>query len=124
MGLDMYMRKRIDGDKEDSVEVAYWRKCNQIHAWMEERVADGFAENCEEYEVSVDDVRALVDTCKKVLDDHSLAPILLPCKDGFYFGSQAYDADYFMDLEDTVEMLEKMLPGVGEHDELWYHAWW
>lgn len=87
-------------------------------------MADGFAEDCEEYEVSVDDVRALVDTCKKVLDDHSLAPILLPCKDGFYFGSQAYDADYFMDLEDTVEMLEKMLPGVGEHDELWYHAWW
>ncbi len=32
MGLDMYMHKRIDGDKEDSVEVAYWRKCNQIHA--------------------------------------------------------------------------------------------
>ena len=61
-------------------------------------------------------LKELVDICKKVLDDHSLAEELLPTEEGFFFGSTDYDEYYYKDLEETVEMLEPLLEDeVGEY---------
>jgi hypothetical protein len=106
--------------------VAYWRKANQIFAWFEREVCEGECENCKEYEVTLDQLRELRDTCKRVLADHELAEALLPTQSGFFFGDTAYDQYYFADLEDTVTMLDKILGNheLAEETDFEYHAWW
>jgi hypothetical protein len=47
-------------------EIAYWRKANQIHKFMVERVQDG-NDDCREYYVPIKVLRELVDVCKQVL---------------------------------------------------------
>ena len=48
----------------------------------------------------------------------------MPREDGFFFGAQAFDADYFDSLDETVEMVRHILEEVDERYELFYHAWW
>jgi hypothetical protein len=48
-------------------EVAYWRKANQIHNWFVENVQDG-EDDCKKYYVSKEQLKKLVDLCKKVKD--------------------------------------------------------
>jgi len=71
MGLDMFLYK------VKRQEVAYWRKANEIHAWIERRLEDDVGydgiENCREYHLSKEDLIDLRDTCQKVLDASKLA---------------------------------------------------
>ena len=60
------------------------------------------------YYVSSEKLKELVNTCKKVLNDKSLAPKLLPTQEGFFFGSIKYDMYYFRDLKDTIEQLKDL----------------
>lgn len=46
--------------------VGYWRKANAIHKWFVENVQDG-EDNCEEYDVSLEKLRDLLETCMKVI---------------------------------------------------------
>ena len=101
MGLDMYLYKRtyiganreyrnivfdfslkINGKpipiKKDRVsyiteEVCYWRKANAIHRWFVDNVQYGI-DDCGEYNVSAEQLQDLVNICKEVKDDLSLAP--------------------------------------------------
>ena len=94
--------------KEVSFEAAYWRKANAIHKWFVDNVQNG-EDECKEYYVSRKDLQALIDTCKAVLKDNTLADSLLPPQAGFFFGSTDIDEYYRKDLEDTVESLEKIM---------------
>ena len=142
MGLDMYLYKRtyIDADREyrnivfdfslkingepisikkDRVsyiteEVCYWRKANAIHRWFVDNVQYGI-DDCDEYVVSAEQLQDLVNICKKVKDDLSLAPELLPTQEGFFFGGTDYGNSYKEDLEDTINNLTKVLE---ESDEV------
>jgi hypothetical protein len=58
----------------------------------------------------------------KVMKDESLAIELLPCQEGFFFGSTGYDQWYWQDLESTVEILENALKLEGFDYE--YRASW
>lgn len=124
MGLDMYLTAEHYYWRDDkrpeipeiptgynlrtiTVEAAYWRKANQIHNWFVKNVQDG-VDNCEPYYVSMKDLVTLRELCKEVLADHSKAETLLPVQSGFFFGSSDYDDWYFMDLQDTVEQLDKV----------------
>lgn len=89
------------------VNVAYWRKANQIHAWFVENVQEG-KDECQECDVSREQLAELVALCKAVLADHERADELPPAK-GFFFGSTEIDEDYFNDLDDTVKQLEAVL---------------
>ena len=138
MGLDMYLSKKtyvkqwdhtapedkyevevtkggvlFNGIKPDRVkyieeEVGYWRKANQIHNWFVNNVQNG-NDNCGEYYVSDSSLKELLNVCKKVDADNSLASKLLPTADGFFFGSTIYDEWYFEDIKNTIQILESVL---------------
>lgn len=101
MGLDMWLSKRIyigaryehrnvngtihitvgEDDRKVPIdfkkvtyieeEVAYWRKANQIHSWFVKNVQNGI-DDCKAYYVSIEQIRELVDLCKKVVEDSIL----------------------------------------------------
>ena len=94
--------------------VGYWRKANQIHNWFLEKCGprdhDGdIIDDCRDIYIPVEKIEQLVEECKQVLNDHSLAPTLIPTQGGFFFGSTDYDEYYFEDLEDTIKILEPVI---------------
>lgn len=123
MGLDMYLEKRRTNNEEYE-EIAYWRKANQIREWFNSYLENG-VENCEHTLVSKEDLEQLLEDCKKVLEDHTLAEDLLPTSSGFFFGSTDYDDEYFEELEETVKMLEQILKETDfENEDIYYYEWW
>lgn len=123
MGLDMYLEKSKVNSK-DYEEVAYWRKANQIREWFNSHLEYG-VENCEHTLVDKEDLEQLLEDCKKVLEDHTLAEELLPTSSGFFFGSTDYDEWYFEELEETIKMLERILKETDfENENIYYYEWW
>ena len=122
--------------RETTYEIGYWRKANAIHNWFLENCAarDKWADpidDCRPIEVPVEKLEELLDDCKKVLEDHSLAKELLPTADGFFFGSIEYDKDYFDAIEDTIEIIKPVIDfmksNIENKDNTWdviYQASW
>lgn len=54
-------------------EVVYWRKANAIHAWFVRNGADGI-DNCQDVEVSREQLQTLLDLVTTVLAASKLAP--------------------------------------------------
>ena len=91
MGLDMYLYKNSskyrmkDGSLVEGMEnvnfdrfgctnrvtivsnVMHWRKANSIHGWFVENVQNG-KDDCNEYDVSKEDIRKLIGYCQDVLN--------------------------------------------------------
>lgn len=105
------------------VQVAYWRKANQIHKWFVDHVQDG-NDNCEEYRVTRDQLQLLLDNCKLVLMNKEEAPNLLPPQEGFFFGSYEYDEFYWQDIQDTIDQIEKILNEYPEEWDFQYQSSW
>jgi len=150
MGLDMYLYKKVyvganyehrnitgkieiyeNGNpipvpfkkvSEIVLQVGYWRKSNAIHRWFVDNVQDGVDE-CQEAYVSKENMQALLDVCKKVKADKSLASKLLPAQSGFFFGSTAYDEGYYADIEDTIKILEDALTNSGDGYFYYQSSW-
>ena len=119
MGLDMYLFKR---KKVEPKEVGYWRKANQIREWFAQNVG---VENCRETPLTRDILKHLRDDCLTVLANHDLAEEILPTQGGFFFGSTEYDEWYFKDLEDTVEIINKIMKETDwDKEEIYYYEWW
>jgi len=145
MGLDMYLYARqfaFNGFKNQDlydklvqeapfaldtatlqVQVAYWRKANQIHKWFVDHVQDG-KDDCEEYRVTRDQLQLLLDNCKLVLINKEEAKTLLPRQEGFFFGSYEYDEFYWYDIQDTIDQLEKILNEYPEEWDFQYQSSW
>jgi hypothetical protein len=145
MGLDMYLSARqmtFNGWKNPDlynklvqeapfaldtatleVQVAYWRKSNQIHKWFVDHVQNG-KDDCGDYHVTRDQLQLLVDNCKLVLMNKEEAANLLPTQEGFFFGSYNYDEYYFGDLQDTIDQLEKVLNEYPEDWDFKYQSSW
>jgi len=145
MGLDMYLYARqfaFNGFKNQDlynklvqeapfaldtatlqVQVAYWRKANQIHNWFVKHVQGG-VDNCEEYRVTRDQLQLLLDNCKLVLMHKEEAKTLLPTQEGFFFGSYEYDEYYWHDIQDTIDQLEKVLTEYPETWDFKYQSSW
>jgi len=150
MGLDMYLNKRtyvqqwehqkpeekynvevtkggetanINPKKVKYIieEIGYWRKQNQIHQWFVENVQGG-VDNCGEYYASLDKLQELLDICKKIQSDNSLAEELLPTASGFFFGGTDYDEWYFNGIDNTIEILKEALE--DENGEYLYSSSW
>ena len=118
----------LRSSRQTNYEVGYWRKANQIHNWFMQNCArrdeyDNPIDDCRPIEITVDKLEELLDTCKKVLADHSLAGSLLPTADGFFFGSTEYDDYYFGELEQTVEIIEPVLKFAKHKLEIKDYAW-
>lgn len=104
------------------MKVGQWRKSNQIHQYFVDNCQDG-EDDCRESYVDRSKLEELLDLCKKVLADHSLAEELLPAQSGFFFGSTDYNEWYFSDLEDTVSILENCLL-MGDTWSFYYQSSW
>jgi len=122
MGLDMYLYKKDQNG--DSVEVAYWRKANQIRGWLESHGIIDYDDNCVDREIEPEKIEELIQDCVKVLSHHELAPEIMPVSAGFFFGSTEYGDWYFEDLERTVEMLTEGLESYEDGDVFVYSDSW
>ena len=101
------------------MESAYFRKVNFIYRYFGEKLVD---ESCIVTKAEIEDI---IERCKKVLADHSLAKELLPTCDGFFFGSTDYDNWYFKDVEDCQKQMEKLLEDYDETtDVIWVVMSW
>ena len=116
--------KKIDPKKIKYVveEAGYWRKANQIHRWFVENVQRG-TDDCGSYWVSREKLEELLDLCKRVKEDNSLADELLPSTSGFFFGGTEYDEWYFNDIDSTIKIIEDCLSD-DEADDFEYHSSW
>ena len=109
-----------------NINVAYWRKANQIHAWFIHTHAEGVDDCKPVYLGGLEVLQNLREICQEVLDDKTKASDLLPSASGFFFGGTDYDEYYFADLENTIEQLDKLLtnPKFADGWEFYYHASW
>jgi hypothetical protein len=105
------------------VQVAYWRKSNQIHSWFVKHVQGG-TDDCKEYHVTRDQLQLLLDNCKLVLINKEEAPNLLPPQEGFFFGSYEYDEFYWQDIQDTIDQLERVLNEYPQDWDFKYQSSW
>ena len=162
MGLDQYLYCNSRNVCEDAQEgfndadwnvprgiAVCWRKANAVHKWFVNNIQGG-NDDCGTYEVSVEDLARLHDTCKEVLEstrlvdaeiqngtingkpnivkgkkleDPSKAKELLPTAAGLFFGSQDYDQYYWWDLEHTVDAISKALENlVPAGDPMGWHV--
>lgn len=90
-----------------AIELAYWRKANQIHNWFVKNVQNG-QDDCMPYEVSREQVQDLYNCCQEVLTNENGYKVL-PTISGFYFGSIEYDRFYYMDVEQTKNIAADIL---------------
>ena len=106
-------------------KVGYWRKANQIHNWFVQNVQDG-EDDCKEYSVSRQQFQSLLDDINTVLnskgtpEEEGAIEDLLPTASGCFFGSTEIDEWYWNDLEDSKNLIEKILVDEDEKNE---HLW-
>jgi len=113
--------------------VGVWRKCNAIHNWFVENVQNG-EDDCGEYELSVVQLEELFKICEDIWrfyetnsNNHGqpnekakqFAEENLPNTEGFFFGSQEYNKDYFeWQIKPTIDMLK---PIIENKPDLFFH---
>lgn len=95
MGLDMYLKcnsrtlahevfdKQVAAGYEDAGSfhrphgiICYWRKANAIHNWFVENVQNG-EDDCGTYEVNLEQLKELLDTCREVRSSSVMKPARL-----------------------------------------------
>ena len=108
---------------EVKLQLAYWRKANAVHRYFIDKCAGG-KDECQDIYVEREMLQKLVNDCQTVLNDKRQARELLPTQSGFFFGGTDYDEYYYEDLENTVEMLNKILKDSPEDWEFEYRASW
>jgi len=108
--------------KETYYEIAYWRKANAIHKYFVDTCADG-EDQCQRIYVSLGNLEQLVNICEQILNDHTLAPDLLPTQDGFFFGSLDYDDYYFKKIKYTYDVGSKIIAFMEEQDRCGNYDW-
>lgn len=104
-------------------ECLYWRKENHIHRFFVENCQDG-VDDCRLSYVSREILKDLLDRCKKIKADNSLAEELLPVQPGFFFGSTEYDSFYFDSIIQLILQLETVLNETDDSWEFEYQSSW
>ena len=103
-------KHELIGDADEiRCQAMYWRKANAIHKWFVENIQSS-EDDCEAYEVSIDQLKELHRVCKKALEERNMSeyPLSLETTDGFFFGGVDYD-DWFWDgVKYTVEHLDAL----------------
>ena len=110
-------------------DFGYFRKANQIHGFIVDKYGQEEDINCRDICLQNEDIMELYNICKELLaikDSKKFeerAKELLPCSEGFFFGSQDYDEYYRQDLQSYVDMVDKMDLDNPEIDYI-YHCWY
>lgn len=115
----------VTADRNDSDECGYMRKHNHLVSYF------GYEDNCSDKPVSREALEAFVLDATKVLehygkDDFSeVAENLVPCEQGFFFGSYDYDEWYKEKLEDDIRIFKEIISGTDwNSDIVVMHCWW
>lgn len=121
MGLDMYayaVPAGTDLGDEDVVgkqELAYWRKFNALHGWMEQLYhSKGGNEtfNCVAVQLTEVDLNEL----ERAIGENTLKPT-----EGFFFGEQTI---YPEDIEATKEFIAGAREQIADGMDVYYDSWW
>ena len=96
-----------------NITVGYWRKANAIHNWFVTKVQDGNDE-CQETYVSREQLQTLLGLCRTVLETKDAT--LLPPSEGFFFGGTEIGDGYWSDIQDTVDILNRVLTVYALHE--------
>lgn len=120
MGLDMYITSRKNKDTWNSL--VYWRKFNAVHDWFVRNVQNG-VDDCGRYVVSKKKLVELINLLKLAQDTQDTT--IFPTRSGLFFGSTAYDEDYWLKVDQSIKKLEHVLNTFDfEKDKLIYEASW
>ena len=119
MGLDMYafavpQGTDMDGEVESKQELAYWRKFNALHGWMENlyREQGGTGTfNCVPLQLTPKDLDRL---------ELDLGAGLTPVE-GFFFGEQKV---YPEDVEATKKFIADAREQMADGMDVYYDSWW
>ena len=104
---------KLDKVEEIKEEVGSWRKANQIHGWFIKNIQNGVDEGGHSEEFGIEKLYELRALCKKALETKDAT--LLPPTEGFFFGSGEIDKYYWGDIEQTIEILNRVIPSNAEH---------
>lgn len=136
-------------------QIASWRKANQVHNWFVKNIQNGidncgiYEVSKSQLEDLLDRCKKIKEKCHlvdgkvhngyrfdgekevpiiengKVMTNINVAEILLPSKDGFFFGSMEYDEYYMMDIDYTIEIIQKILKDTDfEKEMVMYSSSW
>ena len=123
MGLDQYLYRGNDPVQQEidfgngktftyetrGQEVAYFRKVNFLHKWVEDHLNEGRETNGEYIPFHLEAMAGLMQTCAQVRAHPELGPELLPTMGRFFFGSEEYDEWYLKDVEAVRDALWNIL---------------
>lgn len=131
MGLDMYAfalnrdqvknpdalvdPEFVSGDPQVT-EIAYWRKFNALHGWMEAlyRNRDGEATTFNRVKARL--TAGDLDALEEALRNDTLKPRV-----GFFFGEQKI---YPEDIEETHVFITKAREALDRGELVYYDSWW
>ena len=114
MGLDAY--GKVKSPKGEVKEIAYWRKHNALHGWMEKlyRKKGGTEEfNCVPLELVEADLEML---------ELVVASAKLPETGGFFFGSDSRFCGHYK--EQTLQFIEEAREYLVKGWAVAYDSWW
>lgn len=114
MGLDAYGKVR--SPEGEVKEIAYWRKHNALHGWMEKlyRKKGGTEEfNCVPLELVEADLEML---------ELVVASAKLPETGGFFFGSDSRFCGHYK--EQTLQFIEEAREYLVKGWAVAYDSWW
>lgn len=132
MGFDMYgytMRAEFAGDRQTDVmpktdeeseqaqltRIAYWRKFNHLHGWMESLYREKGGEdvfNCRTVRLELNDLERLEQALKNDELEHT---------PGFFFGGEEIYAE---DIEETENFIDSARVALAEGLAVFYNSWW
>jgi len=121
MGLDMYAYTVNKGEdpRDDNVkttELAYWRKFNALHGWMEDLYRDKGGTkpsfNCVPLKLELEDLNEL----ELVLENGKLEP-----RTGFFFGAQQV---YPEDVASALTFIDEARDAIANGLDVYYDSWW
>lgn len=126
MGLDMYAYRvkkeyatndfEFNSDQDPAEDLAYWRKFNALHGWMENLYRDrgGPKEsfNCAPLRLHLEDI----DQLEKDIASNNLTPI-----GGFFFGEQTI---YPEDIASTKRFIRDARQAMKDGFDVYYDSWW
>jgi len=118
MGLDMYLHRLPQGDRDQEQRVMYWRKASAIHRYF---TKDAKEDNCIDFPKTIEDIQALRLLCINSIEEKEP---LLETGSGFFWGSTEYDSYYWEDLQDTADAMEAIISEHQEGDTYEYSAWY
>jgi len=123
MGLDMYAYQRDPSAPADAepTQLAYWRKHNALHGWMERLWIEkgrpsGSGQtsfNCVPLELTGADL----DRLEAAINARALEPT-----EGFFFGSSNYDVGEY--AEEDLAFVAQARAALSQGLRVYYDSWW